>query len=107
MRGAAECREYEFKRGQCAFRESKPSLPRSEANPPNLGRALERVTDTHRKAIHRGMRYPGPIWPTLASLCAIPVLMIGMIFVSRTRRASMPAGVPEKLRAGRVHALLR
>src|SRR6516165_5337082 len=47
---------------------------------------------------------PAPIWPTPAFLWAIPVLMIGSTPESATRRASIPAGVPPKLRAGSVNA---
>src|SRR5437867_4840605 len=50
---------------------------------------------------------PAPICPTPASRCAMPVLMTGRIPVSTTLRASMPAGVPPKLSAGSVNALLR
>src|SRR5262252_5810511 len=43
---------------------------------------------------------PAPTWPTPASRWAMPVLKMGAIPLSTTRRASMPVGVPAKPRAG-------
>src|SRR5262249_51000851 len=43
---------------------------------------------------------PAPTWPTPASRWAMPVLKMGGMPLSTTRRASMPVGVPAKPRAG-------
>src|SRR5207244_3804673 len=47
---------------------------------------------------------PAPTWPTPGWRWAMPVLMVGTMPVSTTRRMSMPVGTPAPSSAGMVHS---
>src|ERR1700740_1307103 len=78
--------------------------PAHETPPFGLASSSARAARASLKPSLGAVVMPAPIWPMPAFWWAMPVLMIGSTPESATRRASMPAGVPPKLSAGRVNA---
>src|SRR5215469_12725256 len=61
-----------------------------------------KTTSASSKHLSGALTTPAPTCPTPGSRCAMPVLMVGTMPVSTTRRMSMPVGTPAKSMAGMV-----